>query len=512
MMRSRVLWCVVAAGVTCGVGRAGLAATRTFPGPAPCNTTLAACLDGAGEGDVVQIATNDPIDAGVTILKSLTLEAAPGFTPQFAAGNQVYVQVYDPARTVVVRGLTLLDGGIEIATSGPANHQVTVTDCHVTQTGSTGSNGINVSTYSPTTVVVERNTIVSNGTPLYLGTYTGSGVVTASISGNTIRKAEVGQSATGIYLDLRGSFVVTANVRSNVISDVADCNCGGAVAIEVSPSDTVSATVNLVNNTIDLSASTGILVLPPAVGQLLAVRVFNNVVTRTHRGIFLPAANPRLTVDNGYNDFFDNTNANVFGGYAAGPGTLAANPLYADLLARDYRLTAGSPLVDAGTDASPPGLSDLDADGNVRIAGAGVDIGAFEFGSAPPTTTSTTSVAGTTTTTTMPPGGCAQEATAASVLCRLAALAQAVTAATSEPLTPPLAALAGKAVEAVQAAEAAATPRLRKKELGRAVKALGAFGKKLRSRKAKALEQSVRDQLAATAAAIRADVKAMRAQ
>jgi hypothetical protein len=509
-MGRHVFGCVLGVGLVLAGGRAALAETRTFPGAAPCDTTLQACVDGATEGDVVQLATNGPIAEGVSIAKSLTLEAAPGFTPQFAAAHNVDVQMTDPARTVVVRALTMLGGTIHASSSGNATHHVTITDCHVTNTDTTGSRGLEVSATSPMTAVVERNTLVSNGYPVSFSSYSGTGDVTVSIAGNQIRKAEVGQSATGIELDLRGGFVVTADVRSNLVSDVADCNCGGAVGFDLYTSDTVSATVNLVNNTIDLVGDAGINVATPGVGQLLAVNIFNNVVTRTARGLQLPAANPRLTVSHGNNDFFSNGAANVYGGYPAGPGTVSVDPLFVSLISKDYHLTSGSPLVNAGTNSPPGGLSDLDVDGNVRIADGTVDIGAFEYGSTPPTTTTTTAVGATTTTTTL--AACAPAATSASVLCRLDALTQAVANATTDPLKTQLTGLIAKAAAGVQAADGAAKTKLRKKSLGRALKALGSFGKKLKSKKAKSLDQGVRDQLAASADGIKADVKTLRAQ
>jgi hypothetical protein len=402
----------------------------------------------------------------------------------------------------------MLDGTIHASGSGNAIHQVTITDCHVTNTDTTGSRGIEVNATSPMTAVVERNTLVSNGYPVSFSSYSGTGAVTVSIAGNQIRKAEVGQSATGIELDLRGSFVVTADVRSNLVSDVADCNCGGAVGFDLYTSDTVSATVNLVNNTIDLVGDVGIKVASPAVGQLLAVNIFNNVVTRTDRGLQLPVANPRLTVNHGNNDFFSNGVANVYGGYPAGPGTVSVDPLYASLISKDYHLTSGSPLVNAGTNTPPGGLSELDVEGNVRVANGTVDIGAFEYGSTPPTTTTTT-VAGATTTTTLP--GCTQGPTSASVLCRLGELSQAVTSATTDPLKTQLTGLIAKAVQGVQGADAATKAKSRKKSIGRALKAMGGFGKKLKSKKAKSLDAGVRTQLGTLADSIRTDLKALRA-
>jgi hypothetical protein len=37
------------------------AAIRTWPGPAPCNTTLQACIVGADAGDAVEVASNGTI-------------------------------------------------------------------------------------------------------------------------------------------------------------------------------------------------------------------------------------------------------------------------------------------------------------------------------------------------------------------------------------------------------------------------------------------------------------------
>jgi hypothetical protein len=42
----------------------------TFPGAAPCNGTLQACIDAAAAGDTVLVATAAPIGQDVTIRKS----------------------------------------------------------------------------------------------------------------------------------------------------------------------------------------------------------------------------------------------------------------------------------------------------------------------------------------------------------------------------------------------------------------------------------------------------------
>ncbi len=56
-------------------------------------------------------------------------------------------------------------------------------------------------------------------------------------------------------------------------------------------------------------------------------------------------------------------------------------PGFVDLVNGDYRLATGSPCIDAGDNLYVMNMSDLD--GNVRIANGVVDVGCYEYGSAP---------------------------------------------------------------------------------------------------------------------------------
>jgi len=80
------------------------------------------------------------------------------------------------------------------------------------------------------------------------------------------------------------------------------------------------------------------------------------------------------------NAFFANLRWHVWGGPDEDTldGSLAANPVFVDRAAGDYRLGVGSPLIDRG-DGSIVQTGWTDLAGNPRVLGAGVDIGAYEF-------------------------------------------------------------------------------------------------------------------------------------
>jgi len=61
-----------------------------------------------------------------------------------------------------------------------------------------------------------------------------------------------------------------------------------------------------------------------------------------------------------------------------GEGNLDADPMFISPAAGNFRLQCHSPAIDAGNDALVPTEAKLDLDGNPRIVGAAVDLGAYE--------------------------------------------------------------------------------------------------------------------------------------
>jgi hypothetical protein len=178
------------------------AATRTWPGAAPCATTLQACIAGADAGDVVEVASNGPINESLEIFgKSLTLRAAAGFSPVLQAGQSTDVIDAFGANTqvaIVIEGMTVRDGTITAYQGGSGAFGVTIR----------GN-------------VVEADGLDANFTAIRVTTFgaTPTGPVNVAIVDNDIRLGFLGGddiSAIGIE-DLPGPTIAT--IERNTVGD-----------------------------------------------------------------------------------------------------------------------------------------------------------------------------------------------------------------------------------------------------------------------------------------------------
>ena len=487
------------------------ATTRTYPGAVPCNTTLQACITGATGGDVIEVATNGTIDEDLSVNKSLTLQPATGYTPTIGnvAGTTrtVSLQNGGPAAVAItLQDLVLSNAAVDISLSNGSGHNIVVRGCSVSHAvNSNNATGIGASVSAPAQVEISRNTVSVTGVAVRLSTNMSGGSASFIVVGNRLTASQTNLGYQGVQMRPNGAGNVTALVASNVIYGLTGCNCGNAVGIEVGAGGSTAVTANVVGNTLDyLPSGRGIYVGTPTVTASLLANIYDNIVTQAaDAGLSLPSVSAQLTVNNGHNDFHANGSPPDFGGYAAGPSTLDVDPGYVNASLADYHLGGASPLIDAGTGSVT--LADIDADGNPRVQGAAVDIGAYETG---PTTSTTTTVVGATSTTTIPV--CEQAATFASIGCRLTVLAANANAFTpAGALRDALAAAVAKAEDALQAAEAATKTGARKRALGRAGKALGKFAAKVRKAK-KTLASDPRQMLLDAAAALRQDVRTLR--
>ncbi len=361
------------------------AAVRTFPG-CKGKATLAACINSAPAGTTIRLRTNAliPIPNMFEIHKGLNLVAAKGFHPKIGrTGAATKLFFLPPAKgNVTITGIAFRQVGVVLAFETGRNHRVTLERNVVTvDTGSNGDEGFGSYTNNGAraSFVIRNNTVSASGTSIDLSVQGGP----VTVVGNRVTTPVGEDSQTGIAVTAIGSGTVKAMIASNLIHHVTGCNCGHAAALDADARDTATLDVRILNNTIDellvppLDQAFGIAIQEPDAAAKINARIYNNSVTNTHAtGILIDAGPPAVTVTGDHNNSFGNLQDEL-GTFSLGT-MLAVDPLFIS----GYQLAATSPLKDAGeTCIAGLPLPRADARNRFRVAGAAVDIGAYERGS-----------------------------------------------------------------------------------------------------------------------------------
>jgi hypothetical protein len=395
MRRSFVLIPALVAGAAFASGPAAIAgpsapAVHTYPGS--CGTpTLQACIDAAGTGDTIVLDAEILSTESALIQSSLTLTAADGIRPVI---HRVYV--YDGGAggplAVRVHGLNVLDTlGADF--SGGTDHSLSVDHVRVTQGEgqATDGNAIYLSTTAPSSLTVTSSHIAFSNEWSGIGVYSaGTGNVKVRLVGDTITAHGATYAGSGVELQTTGTSTMDAVVMNSAFWDVANCNCGGSSGIFLYPKETSRMQVALVGDTFEATRSSAIGVRNAlAAGGSGAVIAFDDVFAHsTCAAIYLDDSGGvagRLRFLAGYNDSFANGFADVLDGRSPGAHLLAVDPRFVGRSVGDLRLSAASPLIDRGLACTPAGAASPDAAGRARLAGASVDLGAFERGARRPT-------------------------------------------------------------------------------------------------------------------------------
>lgn len=204
---------------------------------------------------------------------------------------------------------------------------------------------------------------------IYGNTQLGTGIIDieqfgdAVISNNII----VGNTTTnGAAIYVLG----TATITNNLIANNSALSNGAGINVQGSGTATISNNTIVGNN-----ISSG-----PYKGEGAGIyaggtaTIVNNIVAFNSSGIF--SAIPGIAVTNtdiyGNSDYDVNGFANPAGTY----GNIALDPLFQT--STDYSLQPGSPCINAGTD-TVVASGDKDLNGNARVYGGHVDMGAYEY-------------------------------------------------------------------------------------------------------------------------------------
>jgi len=105
-------------------------------------------------------------------------------------------------------------------------------------------------------------------------------------------------------------------------------------------------------------------------------KIINNIITECIRGI---------TSWSGYSEILNNDLYGNHWNYSGIPdhtginGNISTNPTFVNTTAGDYHLLEDSPCIDAGDPNDIPGPNETDLDGNPRVFGGRIDMGAYEF-------------------------------------------------------------------------------------------------------------------------------------
>ncbi len=238
--------------------------------------------------------------------------------------------------------VSALGAGIQVFGTGDGGYEITGNEIRgnmAVDTDFTSGMGLKIEVRSQSRGLLADNLIVGNLSQAATSNAVGILAILREEATLTMERNQWLENLAGtehLFLSAQDSSRIV--VRDSLIAG------GGSRALEASPRE--DATIELTNLTVvdhtDFSMQS----------TRAGVSVFNS--------IFLGGT-------------FRATNAET------GNNLIDADPLFLDAANGNYRLALGSPAIDGGTNEPPGGLGGADLDGNPRISGPLVDIGAYEL-------------------------------------------------------------------------------------------------------------------------------------
>jgi hypothetical protein len=384
-------------------GIAGPASGSTLQVPSAQYGTIQSAIDAAGNGDVVQVAagryrerltfagratitvqgagaattTIDGGGAGTAVTFTSNSSTLRGFTitggsnPQYEGGG-VLVNGGSPAiADDVIEGNVAGDGaGIAIHAGSP-----TISDCIVRDnlescgSGCVGG-GIDVG-FNAGTPQILRNVIEGNSSEFGAGIAVESG--NPLIQGNVIRR-NVGKPINGGSIGGEGIHV-RPMASARIVDDLVAENAGGGILLQTIGGEVIS----IVDTTVAMNGGPALSVDASAgTVQVVNAILVSGGPAATCSGSAAGAVAFKNT------DVFGSGGTHQTGCVLSGGGSsasLSLDPQFVDVAFSNYRLRPSSPAIGAGTASMPAGTTApaIDLDGDPRVQGGTVDLGAYEY-------------------------------------------------------------------------------------------------------------------------------------
>jgi hypothetical protein len=404
-----------------GAGRAAAAVLRV-----PQDySTIQAAIDAASPGDTVSVDAGTyagPIDFHT---KAITVQSTSGAASTTIQGDGVNVVVTinaNAGETPVLRGFTVTRGGANGFTDGAIDTSggPALIENNIVTGNRFCDDGAISAAFSAATI---RNNTITNNSQACSGGVGGAGVSirgagTVQVLGNLISGNTHTAAAGGVGLFAAGTPTINGNVIKNNVGWQ-----GGGISIYNSDAELISNNIIvgnqgaqgggvyssvpygargplLVNNTIaDNQANDGLAVYTTGFDDRSSL--VNNILVGNGTGAVVScdgtydATPPTITFNDVRNTGTGPRYTGTCSDRTGSNGNISADPAFVDSAAGNYHLLAGSPAIDAGTNAGAP-TTDIDGDtrpfdGN-HDGTAVTDMGADEFVSSgtdttPPTIT-----------------------------------------------------------------------------------------------------------------------------
>lgn len=383
------------------------AATRNYPGAAPCDTTLQACIDASASGDTIELDFDGVNAETLDIQKSIALLPAAGRSPSLGI-----VIVVAQTQTVDVRLQSLTFSGRLIGVLGPGGGNLemqvsgntfspsgnpaielrtsindgtygsllaTVEGNHVSVTGGdTCSDGISVAQYKPSEgtseIVLRGNEVTANNLNQCAGisVYQSDGRLNLTVNHNRVSGASFNN---GILVRAMGG-EMQAGIYNNLVYGQGG-NTGAAGALVLYADGPGDVTAHLVNNTVANNATGMWVGARTDLGAQVRGTMRNNIAAfNTRYGMnYQPDLAPGFTES--HNLLYGN--GELEEPLPPDPYRRTGNPAFVNAAGGNYQLTASSDAINRGLSSALPGSFNQDLSGAARIVGVAIDIGAYEY-------------------------------------------------------------------------------------------------------------------------------------